>query len=259
MSGIDMNRPVIFLHSSMRYFKVGERHMTRTNPDEVLLLVYDGVLRFSEDGVEYEVHPGTFHIQKKNTYQCGPVISDSPQYLYVHFLAEWTDDKINTIPKRGKFDVQAMMPMMVELDRMSHSEYTVTERASKFLELLSCLYRGNVPVATAGKMAEFIGQRYLKRITLDEIAEEFHFSKNHVINLFKAEYGITPIEYINSLRVKKAEWLLEATTKSSLEIAAECGFNNYSHFYKTFAGLHSVSPTVWREQKRLKPSAYLRT
>ncbi len=256
MSGIDMNKPVIFLHSSMRYFREGERHMTRTNPDEVILLVYDGILRFSEDNVEYEVHPGSFHIQKKNTYQCGPIISDSPQYLYVHFLAEWTDDKVNMIPKRGKFDVQSMMPLMVELDRMSHSECTVTERASKFLELLTALYKGNASVTNAGKIAEFISRRYLRGVTLDDISEEFHFSKNHIINIFKSEYGMTPFDYINNLRIKKAEWLLEATTKTALEISAECGFNNYSHFYKSFASVNGVSPTEWREQKRLKPSTF---
>ena len=258
MSGIDMNKPVIYLHSSMRYFKDGERHMTRTNPDEVLLLVYDGVLRFSEDGVEYEVHPGTFHIQKKNTYQSGPQISDSPQYLYVHFLAEWTEDKVNTIPKRGEFDVQAMMPLMVELDRLAHSGCTVMERASKFLELLTCLYKGNAAVTSAGKIAEYIDKNYLHRLTLDNIAEEFHFSKNHIINLFKEEYGMTPFEYINNLRIKKAEWLLEATVKASQEIASECGYNNYSHFYKSFYSVNGVSPTEWRENKRMKPSAYMR-
>lgn len=257
MNGIDMNKPVIFLHSSMRYFYEGERHMTRNNPDEVLLLVYEGILRFSEDGTEYEVYPGTYHIQKKNTHQSGAIASDSPKYLYVHFLADWTDDRASMIPKRGEFDVQSMMPLMVELDAMSHSECTVTERAAKFFELLSMLYRGNAEVTVAGRIAEYISNRYLRGITLDKIAEEFHFSKNHIINIFKREYGITPFEYVNNLRVKKAEWLLEATVKDAQTIAVECGFNNYSHFYKSFYAVNGASPTKWREEKRMKPSAYL--
>ena len=258
MNGIDMNKPVIFLHSSMRYFREGERHVTRTNPDEVLLLVYEGILRFSEDGEEYEVHPGHYHIQKKNTYQSGPIASDTPKYLYVHFLAEWTDERARMIPKRGEFDIQSLMPLMVELDAMSHTECTVAERASKFLELLTNLYRGSTTVTPACMIAEYIGKNYLGGITLDSIAAHFHFSKNHIINIFKKEYGITPFEYVNNLRIKKAEWLLEATVKTAQVIALECGFNNYSHFYKSFYGVNGVSPTEWRERKRMKPSAYIR-
>ena len=255
MEGIDMNKPIAFLHSSMRYFREGERHLTRQSHDEVLVLVYDGILRFSEDETEYEVYPGTYHIQKKNTYQSGPTPSDSPKYLYVHFLAEWEERGI-TIPKRGTFDITSLMPLMVELDAMSHSECTLTERAAKFLEILSRLYRGNIAQTTAGKIAEFIDKRYLGKITLDTIAEEFHFSKNHIINIFKDEYGETPFEYINRLRIRKAEWLLEATTVTAQAVAMECGFNNYSHFYKSFYAVNGVSPKEWRVQKRMTPSTY---
>ena len=68
---------------------------------------------------------------------------------------------------------------------------------------------------------------------------------------------MTPFDYINVLRVKKAEWLLEATAKTSQSIAFECGFNNYSHFYKTFRDINRVSPTEWREIKRIKPAAFV--
>ena len=256
MEGIDLNKPVVFLHSSMRYFREEEHHTTRTSVDEVLVLVYDGILRFSEDGTDYEVYPGTYHIQKKNSYQAGKIASDCPKYLYVHFLADWTESGA-ILKKRGEFDVQALMPLMTELDEMSHSDYTVTERGAKFLELLSLLYRGNTSVTLAGRIADYISKHYIDGLSLDQIADEFHFSKNHIINIFKKEYRMTPFDYVNELRVKKAEWLLEATTKDAQTVAYECGFNNYSHFYKIFRAVNGISPTSWREQKRIKPTAML--
>ena len=58
MYGIDLNKEIKYLFSSLRFFASKEHHVDRFCKDDVLLLVYDGVLRFSEDGVMYEIHPG---------------------------------------------------------------------------------------------------------------------------------------------------------------------------------------------------------
>ena len=69
MRGINLNKPIEFLHSSLRYFSEGEHHITRFCKDDVLLMVFEGVLRFNEDNIRYEIHPGEYHIQKSNTFQ----------------------------------------------------------------------------------------------------------------------------------------------------------------------------------------------
>lgn len=252
MQGINMNSPVAYYYSSMRYFKEGEKHVTRYCAEDVLLLVYDGILRFSEDGVDYEVYPGNYFIQRKGFYQAGKTPSDSPKYFYTHFSADWCDSGA-VIPKEGIYDVQEMMPLMVELDAMYHGSYSVVECTAKFLEIMSKLYRGAIAATTAGQIADYIGKNFLNGLTLESIAQKFHFSKNHVINIFKKEYGMTPFDYIGMLRVRKSEWLLEVTGKPAQVIAYECGFNNYSHFYKTFRHINGISPTEWREIKRVKP------
>lgn len=254
MSGIDMNKPISFLYASLRYFSEGEKHTTRTCPEDVIVLVFDGILRFVEDDTEYEVHPGTYHIQRHGSRQCGVIPSDCPQYLYVHFLADWSDNGRTTLPKRGTFDYQALKPLMDTIDTMSHGDFTICECSAKFCELLSALYRKPTVPTTAGIIADHIAKSFMNGITLESLAEEFHFSKNHVINIFKKEYGITPFEYINSLRIKKAEWLLEVTSKTAESIAFECGYNNYSHFYKIFRSINGISPTEWRAKKRITPS-----
>ena len=79
-------------------------------------LVYDGVLRFSEDGVEYEVAAGEYFIQRKGTMQRGDVPSDAPKYLYIHFLADWTENG-SGLPRQGNFDIAALWPLMERIDR----------------------------------------------------------------------------------------------------------------------------------------------
>ena len=253
MSGIDLNKPINFLYSSLRYFGERECHINRICYDDVLLMVFDGILRFSEDGVDYEIYPGSYHIQKHGSDQRGAIPSDSPKYLYVHFMSEWSDERWDVLPRSGSFDYQALRPLMESIDAMSHGDYTICECQMKFCELLSTLYRKNGTVTTAGRIADYIGKNYITGIKLEQLVEEFHFSKNHIINLFKAEYGITPFEYVNDLRIRKGEWLLEATSKTAETVAYECGFNNYSHFYKIFRAANGMAPTEWREKKRVKP------
>ena len=60
MRGIDLNKPITYQYASMRYFSPGERHITRFCMHDVLLMVFDGILRFNEDNTEYEVHAGEY-------------------------------------------------------------------------------------------------------------------------------------------------------------------------------------------------------
>ena len=90
-------------------------------------------------------------------------------------------------------------------------------------------------------------------ISLKKICDKFHFSKNHIINVFKKEFGVTPLAYINDLKIRRAKYLLEVTSDTLETIALECGFNNYSHFYKLFYRETGLSPTEWKKKKHTEP------
>ena len=253
MKGIDLNADIGYIVSSLRFFEENESHVTRICQHDVLLLVYEGVLRFTEDGEEYELHPGEYFIQRQNSYQTGFKPSDSPKYLYIHFIGKWTDDdKEGVLSKRGGFDYAVMLPLVHKMDRLSHGNYTYAERVAVFFEILSLLHRSSsVSNTSASKMLRYIDQNYLTISSLDQICEHFHYSKNHVINIFRQSQGLTPFEYINDLKIRRAMYLLEVTSKPIDEIAAESGFNHYSHFYRLFMRKNGVSPFEWRKKVRL--------
>ena len=249
MRGIDLNKPIAYQYASMRYFSPGERHITRFCKDDVLLMVFDGVLRFSEDGTEYEVHAGEYHIQKNNTYQTGYAVSDSPKYLFVHFHADWREDGA-TLPFRGTFDSVRLMDRMEEVDRLSHANAPLISKTAKFLSLLEMLIQKNSVPTLADQIAQYIQGANLQTISLEMACHHFNFSKNHIINTLKKEYGVTPVEYIHRVKIERAKYLLEVTSYSTEHIASECGFNDYSHFYKVFTRMAGVSPTTFRKSKQ---------
>lgn len=249
MNGIDMNKPIIYLHSSLRFFNENERHINRLCSEYVLLMVFEGILKFSEDGTEYEIHPGQYHIQKKNSYQSGNKVSLSPKYLYVHFFAECSNNN-EVIPFDGEYNYSELKSLMYRLDILSHNNGTSIEKTAVFFNILSNLYQSKKRNKLSDQIAAFILKEIHNEISLEMLSSKFHYSKNHIINVFRSEQGMTPIEYMNNLRIQEAESLLEITSDPIVSISEKCGFNNYSHFFRLFKQKNSVSPAKWRERKR---------
>ena len=250
MEGINLNAPISYAHSSLRYFYEGEHHVSRRCNEDVLLLVFEGVLRFSENGAPYELQPCEYFIQKHGTEHTGELPSDSPKYLYVHFCGEWGDGA-EFLPRRGRFEYALLKPLLEELDSLAHGKAPYVLQVAKFYEILSALYRPKKEDTAAAAMAEYMKEHYSEKITLETLCDRFHFSKNHVINLFKKEFSLTPVTYINRLRLLNAERRMEVTSDSLESIAFRCGFPNYSHFYKLFLAKNQCSPEQWRKKIRM--------
>ena len=252
MKGIDLDKNIEYKHASLRYFSENEHHITRRIKENVLVMVFDGVLRFSEDGVPYEVRAGEYQIQKSNCYQTGERASDKPKYLYVHFDAH-TTDREEALPFRGTFDYKEAKNLMERLNRLSYEGGSHTEKTMVFFEILLLLCKKKEKLSSAKRMIEFVDKSEGKDISLEGLCEHFHFSKNHVINVVKKETGMTPVKYINSVKLKRARYLLEATSDNVESISISCGFSDYSHFYKLFCRETGMSPTEWRSRKQAEP------
>lgn len=249
MEGLHLNRPITFRHASLRFFAEGESHVNRVCEDDVLLLVFDGVLRFTENGVPQTVGAGNYYIQRRGLLQRGDAVSEAPRYLYVHFRGEWSEEAASLAP-RGSFSYAKLQRLMEELDSLSHRGAPYVLKAGKFYELLAALYQQRPTESVADRMAAYLERESGRAVSIEELCGAFHFSKNHVINLFKKAFGVTPILYLNRVRLRKARYDMEVTSDPIEEIAARCGFGNYSHFYKLFCRETGTSPHKWRERTR---------
>lgn len=73
-------------------------------------------------------------------------------------------------------------------------------------------------------------------------------TQEHVTRAFKKHYGITPTEYINSLRLIDAANQLISSDSPIIQIALDCGFNNLSHFNRLFKNYFHLSPKDFRNR-----------
>lgn len=121
----------------------------------------------------------------------------------------------------------------------------------EFLVYLNRWYRTNYSTTavyeqhglnpTIKAIIDHLNDQFTSQITLDQLAEEFHMSKYYMCQLFKNTTGTTINRYIVARRLARAKILLHQGY-SVTDTSAQCGFQNYTHFIRTFKKHFSVSP-----------------
>ncbi|MEO0066284.1 MAG: hypothetical protein RI983_1610 [Bacteroidota bacterium] len=88
----------------------------------------------------------------------------------------------------------------------------------------------------------FIKANINEDIKLGVLSEKACMSKATFYRSFKKEYGISPLEYIISEKIKLAKTLL-ANPKTTLKsVAFECGFHDVNYFVRLFKKNESITP-----------------
>lgn len=72
-------------------------------------------------------------------------------------------------------------------------------------------------------------------------------SPEYLCRIFKKHLNKTPTEFINDIRIDNAKFALEYTNHSIMEISADVGYENLSHFYHQFKKRTGMSPKAFRE------------
>jgi AraC family transcriptional regulator len=93
---------------------------------------------------------------------------------------------------------------------------------------------------------DYIHSFYNKEITLEELAQKACMSKFHFLRLFKEVYKSTPHQYITTIRLKKAEKLLQKREHSIIEIAWLTGYDDPSTFSRAFHRTYNKWPQQYR-------------
>ncbi|MGI6084998.1 MAG: response regulator transcription factor [Acetivibrionales bacterium] len=94
---------------------------------------------------------------------------------------------------------------------------------------------------------QYIQENYMEPITLDTISAIAGFNSSYFSALFKKECGVSFVEYLSEVRIKKSKSLLKETDLSIAEICNMVGYQDIKHFNKTFKKISGVSPAEFRK------------
>ena len=89
-------------------------------------------------------------------------------------------------------------------------------------------------------------------LTVDELVEEMGMGRTVFFNKLKNMTGLSPVEFIREMRIKRAAQLLEERQYNITEVTYMVGMNDSRYFAKCFKNTYGVTPSEYRRAAQEK-------
>ncbi len=155
---------------------------------------------------------------KHNLYKAGDFPGGSGRYFEC-MMSPHGDARMNILA--------GLIPLLNEMQHI-HKTRSEDDSASDTME-----YR----------VIRYINKNLSQPISLDDICSKFYLSKTQLCRLFKDATGTTVWKYITTKRLIRARQLIDAGENPTHIYASQCGFSNYSSFYRAYVKHFGCAPT----------------
>lgn len=250
-------------------------HCDRRAPFHVMIYLLKGGMEIMEDGVPYELRPGTLFFLKSGVHHWGekPFLNGTSWY-YVHFYADAPDGAMQRyvsqpvlggkvflsgtenrsflpLPKMLHLGAQNLIKKKIEQLIECHNGGDMTGSSLLLWEIFRECMKQDEDAEDDGKdkvetLMRFLRAHFAEEVTAGELEAATGLSYKYMGTLLKARTGMTIREYQLMLKLKKAEALLCGTELSMAEIAAETGFYDAFYFSRVFKRERGIAPTEFR-------------
>ncbi len=92
------------------------------------------------------------------------------------------------------------------------------------------------------KALTYISQNYRDPIKIEQLAELCSLSETHFRRIFTEYMNMTPLDYVNMIRIQMACELIRKTNNSMSDISIKCGYETISTFNRNFKKITGVTP-----------------
>jgi AraC-like DNA-binding protein len=109
--------------------------------------------------------------------------------------------------------------------------------------------KGGLSARHAHKVQRFLSENFSRKLSLAEIAAVCDLSPYHFARAFSKTFGVSPHQYVLTLRLDFAEKLLAESRMSITDIADLSGFSSQSHFTTMMKKYRQVTPLQARARQ----------
>lgn len=109
------------------------------------------------------------------------------------------------------------------------------------------------------KILDYIDNNLYKKISIDDLSNNFHYNKDYIMRLFKKEIGLTIVDYINKKRIFNSLNSFKSSSYSILNIAINYGFYSQEYYSETFHKIIGTAPMNYYKFVHLNKSLDYKT
>ena len=246
----------------------GWNHNGRVLPANFLFLLESGDCKFEIDGRTYDLNVGDALVVPQGTRYL-PSTDGGCSYQYFHFYAERLAEPptSDSITSAADIELPSLIPHTLSLQSRMPTSYEIRKYLTSAIdgqrdngstryvgmnlnfmlalnELSRNVCEGRRDITEVIK--DYIEQYAFDDITLDGIASCFGYSKQHVVRIFSARFKISPMAYLERIRIQRGALLLSDNEMSISEIAESVGFSDANYFSRRFKKALGISPSEYR-------------
>ena len=146
--------------------------------------------------------------------------------------------------------------MLYEIRTAQYGSQTICQHLLEILILKIIRSQQLIPVSInsirmtkeCAQIKEYLDSNYAEHITLDTLTGLTHMNKYYMVYSFTKYAGLSPIQYLNQTRLKRAQHLLKNTNYSISDIASSTGFSSQSYFTQIFRKNFNMTPVKYRQE-----------
>jgi AraC family transcriptional regulator len=232
--------------------------------------VIEGTFSYRGDTGTAVMHPGAFLFGNSATcYECGHDHSTGDRCISFSFSPAYFAEVAASIAGSGRFRFPTpmlpvtpkLLPWLVRIEARTalaqrlEMDESVPHLMEAVIGAVSCMTP--LPVRASARDARRVGDalRYIERhaadaLDLDTLAGVAIMSKYHFLRTFRHIVGMTPYQFLLSVRMRRAAVRLATSSEPVAAIAFDAGFGDLSTFNGRFRNVFGVSPTAYRNRER---------
>ncbi|MGT2799306.1 helix-turn-helix domain-containing protein [Streptococcus sp. zg-86] len=251
---------LILYSSGIEYCRPNHSYSLRSRDYHVILFVKEGKGTFEIEEKHYIIQQNQLFIIPAGYWFRYTADTDNPwKYSWIGFLGI-KSNFIYQASKQHQFvfdcknaeDYEALINQMLDVSENTFSSFLkingfMYTLLGKLVEEIGILDQvSEQQVSTLAR--HYMDLHYHEIVQIADVADFIGIHPNYLAHLFKKETGISPKQYLSTLRIKKAKELLIETSYPINTIAHSVGFSDALSFSKFFKKETAIAPTTYRKE-----------
>lgn len=248
---------------SLHYDRVKKGKNGNWHDSVELLLIKKGTSYAYLNAEKIEAHEDDIVFINSNTVHLVNAVDDVSEYycliVNLDFLEElglYFEDTIISSIITSK-EASDIFEKIIEEETQKKDNFSSPAVVSLIISLFVYLLRnhsvllgetlassGNNKTLMMRRALHYMKANYKEKIQISDIADYVNFSKDYLSHTFKEFTGVTIVYYLNFLRCRHAKNLLSRGDISVSNAAMASGFDNISHFTRTYKKIMGYLPSL---------------